>query len=341
MGDGSKYDTSSLFGMSFGEVVNECCKRNDLALWLCVRMVFWPSRYDYLNFWNTDHTIEDPKRLDHNELVALSRDMGLDNLTHILSNSWTKNISCIDPLASNLFSLSALKDDKLSSTIKSKLLNATSLMKLSGVAHDQISSLLRNGGSVEDINQLINTYKDVRSYLEDEGYLSKDLVKEDYHIKTIAKNEALSMEGHNYSNDYIRKDYTRNDHPLNQTNFSDGKCLHDLSSVHIMIAMEGYTELVRFCKKNFYGWTDEMEFDVVLVAAYFGHHEIVDMFLSGSEDENLSMISPMELRVLGAMLGASEGGRYKTSSTITHCTYSQYQIPSNKILRKMPPLPIH
>jgi len=311
-GYGSKYDILSSFGISFGDVINECCKRNNVEFveWLCVRMVFWPSRYDYLNFWNTDH-VDEPKRLDHNELMALSKDFGLVNLTNILSkNSWTKSISCIDPLASKLFSILAL-GDKSSSTIQSKLLYATSLMKLSGVAHDQIKSLLRNGGSCEDINQLIIAYKDIRIHLEEEGGLSEDLIDNDYDIKTIAENMALSMEGHNYSNDYIWKDYTRNDHPLNQTNFSEGKCLHDLSSVHIMIAMEGYSELVRFCKKNFYGWTDEMEFDVVLVATYFGHHEIVDLFLSGAEDENLSMISPMELRVLGAMLGASEAGRYK------------------------------
>ena len=224
-----KYDTSSLFGMSFGEVVNECCKRNDLVLWLCVRMVFWPSRHNYLNFWNTDH-VDEPKRLRHDELMALSEDRGLVNLTNILSKQWTKSIICIDPLASKLFSLSSLKDDKLLSTIQSKLLHTTSLVKLSGVAHDQISSLLRNGGSCEDINQLIIAYKDIRIYLEEEGGLSEDLIDNDYDIKTIAENMALSMEGHNYSNDYIRKDYTRNDHPLNQTNFSDGKCLHDLSS---------------------------------------------------------------------------------------------------------------
>jgi len=302
-GYGSKYDTSSLFGMSFGEVVNECCKRNDLVLWLCVRMYFWRSRYDHMRFWNTDHIIEDPKRLDNNELVALSRDMGLDNLTHILSKQWTKSISCIDPLASNLFSLSSLKDDKLSSTIQSKLLNATSLMKLSGVAHDQISSLLRNRGSSEDINQLIIAYKDIRSYLEEEGCLSEDLIDNNYHIKKIAENMALSMKGHKYS-----KDLTLEDHPLNQTKFSDGKSLSKLCYLHIMIAMEGYTELVRFCKKNFYGWTNELEFEVTFVAAYYGHYEIVDMFLSGAEDVNLSITCPMETRVLGAMLGASEAG---------------------------------
>lgn len=314
-GYGSKYDTMSSFGTSFGEVVNECCKRNNFEFveWLCVRMVFWPSGYSYLNFWSksNDH-VEEPKRHGHDELMALSKNMGLVNLTNILSkNSWTKSISCIDPLASNLFSLSALKDDKLLSQIQSNLFYANAMSTLCGVAHDQISSLLRNGGSVEDINQLIGEYKDIRLYLEDEGYLSKDLVEEWYCIEKIAKKMVLSMEGHNYSNDYIRIDYTRNDHPLNQTNFSDGKCLHDLCSVHIMIAMEGYSELVQFCKKNFYGWTNEMEFDVVLVAAYYGHHDIVDMFLSGSEDKNLSISSPMESRVLGAMLGASEAGWYQ------------------------------
>lgn len=324
-----RYDSLSSFEMSFSDIINKCCKHDDrdFVVWLFVRISFWDRESSYERFWDTDYRGNlTRKLLDHDDLTTLSKEMGFDELTQILSKKWTKNVKCLDPSASNLFSLSALEDDEiLSSSVHSKLLYANILMKLSGKVCRQINYILRHGGSCEDISDLLHANEKLRSCLKEEGYFHKDF-QLNWDINIIVKNEVLDIEFYSYMETYTDVE-ERDDHPLRRTNFVYDRQLGDLSHIHIVLATEGYTELLYFCRKNFRGWTVDAELEAAYVAAYFGQDDIVGMFLCSSEDVSPPLLSDINERFAMILLGAGESGRYQD----LHCFISLRKPPFDPI----------
>ena len=129
-------------------------------------------------------------------------------------------------------------------------------------------------------------------------------------INIIVKNEVLDIEFYSYMETYTDVE-KRDDHPLRRTNFVYDRQLGDLSHIHIVLATEGYTELLYFCRKNFRGWTVDAELEAAYVAAYFGQDEIVGMFLCSSEDVSPPLLSDINERFAMILLGAGESGRYQ------------------------------
>lgn len=103
---------------------------------------------------------------------------------------------------------------------------------------------------------------------------------------------------------YVIQDYKRDEHSLfKQLAFrmrSQGGFYH----VHIVLATEGFAELLEYCLRNLQGWTVDMELDVVRIAAFYGHSSILELFLNGE-----GLHSTVSCRIRAAVFGLGEAGR--------------------------------
>lgn len=83
--------------------------------------------------------------------------------------------------------------------------------------------------------------------------------------------------------------------------------MFDFEKLYIVLATEGHADLVEFCLNYAQGWTTLIETEMVLIASFFGHSQIVDLFLSNSVSRTFS--SQHLDRHYKAMLGATAARR--------------------------------
>ena len=98
--------------------------------------------------------------------------------------------------------------------------------------------------------------------------------------------------------------------------------------MHIFLATEGYTELLRFCLSNVQGWSAAMEINVIRIASFFGHAAIVEMLLS--PDDAFTLHSDEKDRQNAAILGVGEALRYRDLESLV----KMYGAPTESIMVK-------
>ena len=128
--------------------------------------------------------------LDHSELLALSLDEGHSLLTKILSKEWTKDITPLDPLKSNFFTLPSItKNDALSTALWSKLLCAETLVEAARKIQKKVANLFIDGAGVCEIQEMMDLFQEIQTSLQSDGFFSSELTKESWHLQFVADNK--------------------------------------------------------------------------------------------------------------------------------------------------------
>ncbi|KAL3785516.1 hypothetical protein ACHAW5_005270 [Stephanodiscus triporus] len=255
-------------------------------------------RYD---FWRSNET--NPKAdqeqlsriLNRDELLSFAASKGYCDLANYLQLRWFNEINCVDPLSRNFLLKSAFcKGDRLLE-ICALVLRVVLLVEMALISDDSFRSLINHGGSPNELDTILRIGAAVKKYLIDEGYAESgynyDCSSMDWLTKPI---DMLA---------YIRFDYPF-EHTLYKQLYFTGKRHDKLARIHIVLATEGFSELIEYCLRNMQGWTAVMELEVVRLAAFYGHSRILDIFLRG-----VGLLSNANDHLWEAMLGFGEACR--------------------------------
>jgi len=286
-------DMKGPMGYSLGEVLRECSRFSDqgFVLWLC-NMIYFQNNSDV--FWGS----RKKKTLSCDNLLSFAESEGYHDLAKYLQKRWLKDISCVDPLTRNFLLESALgKGTLLLGIIWAKMLRAIILLEMIEVLSDTFRELIQQGGGQNELHELLCMDIAVKKSLIDEGYAESNYKYDLQEISSLV--HPIDMSATIYGMRY------HDGHLLTQQLAFRGDCR--LSKTHIVLATEGFAELVEYCLRNMQGWTIDMEMDVVRIASFFGHSTIVDSFL----DPNNNFLSDKSDCVQAAILGAGEACRYR------------------------------
>jgi len=258
-----------LMGISFRDVIHGCCKNADieLAKWICFRLCF---NRRYVDFWDLDDWAQKKytKLLSRDDLVSFASERGYDDLVGQLQINWFKEVSCEDPLTRNPVLEAALGGDERLVDVRAAILRINVLEKIAEVSKRAIFVILERGGRVDELEELLTIKAAAREAVmfeagsmffdEESGF--------NYSLRPFAMTTYLSRYGQK--------------HTTSELLLWEESGYHWRDRVHIVLATEGYTELLRFCLSNLQGWTATMELNTVRIASFFGHTEIVEMLLS-------------------------------------------------------------
>ena len=329
-------------GHSFGDVLHELCGavNIEVAVWICKRLYFWDG-YDseHERFWKSseqkqrdshseyhavlDKALEEEKisiedyneltkgllpvqeqehqvkeMLNQQDLVEFLNNQGHDDLSGLLKNKRFKNVSCKEPLTSEILS-SALDEGERRDIVRAAILLYHIQLEINNVVSMDIYPVLAKGGGVDEVEELISTKSTVMNALIREGHdMSTSISTPSYYDSAYFSPIDMNLRLHKYNED----------HPLRKQLLF----LHssDLVVPHlsIVIATEGYVELMDFCLSNLSGWEKTMELDAARISSYFGHSEITEMFLDDSSKPFVSSVGERQDKII---LGTGEALRFR------------------------------
>ena len=308
-------DMPNSSGFSYQNVVEQCLKYHDLTfvLWLSRRLCFlMPENGLFVSFWEkrdeyNKHTkTEQNLLLSFEKMLAFSKKMRHQWLTNILSRKYAKDIVCADLAKSNLFLLLPIQGDSLAVTLADDLLLAKLLISVSLTLREQMKHLFGDGACKDEVIDLLGNFQKIRACLDGLGYFSPDLIEASWDLRFIADNRIYEMGVclRLFSFDIIYGD----NHPLRGTGFCYSRSF--LSELHMVLAIEGYTELLKLCLSHFQGWNEKMELEVVYIAAFYGHSDILDIFFWCDESTS-KLLSKVSERFQTASFGMVEAGHYR------------------------------
>eukprot|EP00984_Skeletonema_dohrnii_P014066 scaffold5878_cov108-Skeletonema_dohrnii-CCMP3373.AAC.2 len=313
----SRFDEKSPMDYSFEDVIKKCCKKVDheLARWICTQILCSPRSF-YLceQFWGVTEGAKMIVVLSRDDLISLAEDRGLGDLLIHLQKKWFKDVSCGVPLLYKRIFESALGGER-ALEVRAAHLCADALVEIANICRITILGTFGKGGKVCEIRELLSIYSSVR-----ETYMADPCNREIYW-----RSIDISM-------NFLQTPYIsyEGDHPLKKLLRCINLSPHRLHQLNIVLATEGYAELMRFCLNNLGGWTAERELDAIRIASYFGHTKIVDMFLV--PESGFSLLSNTKDRHNAAILGAGEALHH--SSLVVHVN-NAYEIPTDPIKMKL------
>eukprot|EP00985_Skeletonema_marinoi_P006234 scaffold2699_cov140-Skeletonema_marinoi.AAC.8 len=289
-----------LLDISFRDALHSCCKHSDieLAKWICFRLYF--SRGYAGNFWDrdrNDRAQNDEELLSRDDLVSFARERGYDDLVDQIQWKWFKDISCSDPLTRDSILESALGGDERMVDVRAAILRIDILVNVAKSSFSAIKDILQRGGRVDELGELLRINASAREAVMTEmGDISIDERHDlSYSLRPFKMTERLSQQ--------------RKHNPVSQLLLFAEKGYGVQERAHIVLAAEGYTELLRFCLSNISGWNAAMELNVIRTASFFGYVSIVEML--GSPDGAFALSSDEKERHNAAILGAGQALRYR------------------------------
>eukprot|EP00984_Skeletonema_dohrnii_P000128 scaffold38_cov113-Skeletonema_dohrnii-CCMP3373.AAC.2 len=221
--------------------------------------------------------------LTQNDLVDFATDQSHDFLSSELRKKWFKNLSCKEPLAYSILSSALNKGERLE-VVRAKILRVNALLEVVKISRKELRQILARGGRVDELEQLMSIQSAATDALTREGY---DTSARAYHPPSGSFYDSSDFDSIDMDESLYSVEYDQG-HPLRKQLLFMSRSSNDLSGIHIVLATEGYSELMSFCLTNFNGWTATMELDVVRISSYFGHSTIAEMFLSEGPKNLLS-----------------------------------------------------
>ena len=329
----SSYDKKGPTDRSFGDVLHECCRHVDMEIieWICMRLYFCDmDSHDHDKFWKSSELMrvepdarersmfdtlkhisndllgfqgqehEMRANLTQDDLIQFLTVQGYDHESSLLRQKWFKSVSCADPLTHGILN-AALNEDKRLVSVRNMILRVHVLLAMAKVCREEFLSLLNGGERVDELRALKTTQSIVIESLF-RFNLSRIICTPSNYDNSFFEQPGMDIKL--YSIDYDEE------HPVRK----QWKYLHaspnDMTMVHIFLATEGYSKLAVFCLENLRGWTADIELDMVRISSYFGHAEILELFLNGknlclqSSDREIDMYDE-------AIFGAGEALRYQ------------------------------
>eukprot|EP00984_Skeletonema_dohrnii_P030927 scaffold22810_cov103-Skeletonema_dohrnii-CCMP3373.AAC.1 len=288
-----------LLGISFRDALHSCCKHSDieLAKWICFRLYFSCTGYAG-NFWDrNDRAQNDEDLLSRDDLVSFARERGYDDLVDQIQGKWFEDISCSDPLTRDSILESALGGDERLVVVRAAILRIDLLENVAKSSFSAIKDILQRGGRVDELRELlrINASANEAVITEMGDILSDKRNDLFYSLRPFEMTRRLSQQ--------------RKHNPISWLLLFPEEGYGVQERAHIVLATEGYTELLSFCLSNVPGWNAAMELNVIRIASFFGHTSIVEMLLS--PNRAFTLHSDEKERHYAAILGAGEALRYR------------------------------
>ncbi|KAL7543061.1 hypothetical protein ACHAXR_012566 [Thalassiosira sp. AJA248-18] len=313
-------------GFSFGDVLRECCgsvPNEDFGMWICTRLYFSTSERSFYGsqFWKDESCRNTRvKQLTCNDLITFAIDHGYGDLLKYLSQRLFKNVSCIDPATESFFHalMPSLNGGDFVLEVRAKILHILALQEIADCSYRAVIGLLQQGGQPNELHELLCLCSDAKKVLIEEGVM-------DFETTPLY----FDPRPNDMSSVYIFDVTYDKCHPLDKQLPFREKPPSELAQLHIFLATEGFSDLLKYCVRNLKGWTADMELDVVRIAAFLGHSIIVDHFLS---PENKAWISNPSDRFQAAILGMSESCRCRDLSDLLEMAGAQYHPLKEEIL---------
>eukprot|EP00986_Skeletonema_menzelii_P020165 scaffold30419_cov154-Skeletonema_menzelii.AAC.1 len=295
-----KTSRDKLGDLSFRDVIHLCCKNADIELVksICVRLYFGSLNYSLKEFWDQDTALRDAKRLSRDDLLSFAKLRGYDDLVRYIQEKWFNDISCEDPLTHNSMLESSLGGNVYLVDVRAAILRLDVLANIVSDSNSAMADILMRGGKVDELVELfkINTAS-YETVMTEMGEILNDDYKSYYFERPFEMPK------------YICEWHYEDNHPVSKLLLYAEEQIHRFRGAHIVLASEGYTELLRFCLSNIPGWNAAMELNVVRIASFFGHTSIVEMLLNPEAVFNLH--SDEIDRHNAAIVGLGEALRYR------------------------------
>lgn len=303
------FEVKGPMGCSFRDVLQECCSKfpdEEFVLWLCKRIYFLSKRvvYGIDDFWggNLMGASQEFGVLKGNHLLpSFAASGGQRDIAEYLQTKWCKDISIkLDGRSALL--VGTLRDQVLQCRVLSQLIRAVTCLNIVSHLGSEFRKLIMRGGTANELHELLRIDALAKEILIDEGYAESD-------FKHCLLDVISLVRPFDMTRIYLDVSYGDKHPLLKQLAFAERYPV-GLSQMHIVLAVEGFHELVHYCLKNLNGWTAEMELDVVRIAAFYGHSRVLDLFLGPGHTDH-SLLSDLESRHREATLGWGEACRYR------------------------------
>mmetsp|Transcript_16444 Transcript_16444/g.38138 ORF Transcript_16444/g.38138 Transcript_16444/m.38138 type:complete len:2423 (+) Transcript_16444:381-7649(+) len=300
-GNVSTFDDQASFGLSLGEVLRKVCEHqsNNFALWLCGTLYFKRPYSGENRFWKemgSDSENEKEPRLSRSDLLTIARENGFEDMKNCLSNPAMEDISVADPTMHHIFLAGLGHDLPRMRRICSHVTRVLAFCQIEALSTEAMQRLVLQDGLVDVFDELIRTRAiacDVMRqcslvYLDDDDRSIVD-VDVDYHTRPVN----ISL--------YVHQAYPK-ESPLGRLVLTNIRSF-DRKSAYIILATEGYFDLLDYFLQNIEGWDSTAELNVCRIAAFFGHSTIIARFL---DDTHHQFNSTLQDRQEQVVLGAAE-----------------------------------
>jgi hypothetical protein len=255
----------------------------------------WPSfRY----FWKA-RTGASRATLDTRSLLDIAEIASSDFLVNCLHQSWASSITVDDATIENpvLLHLRTHFMDrplvvKSLHGVRNKQVFEQTCQKLLDCSKSALCRILESGEQQVELIKVLRCHVDLADL-----YPQTNTVGDSYYELVIGQEINMGYRGVNRWASKIQ--------PFPKQLAWFGKDASDWYRLYIMLAMEGYDELIRFSLKNGCHWESSMEIHMTRIAAILGHSKITDIFMEDSS----CFLSCKEDRIYAAILGAAEAGR--------------------------------
>jgi len=271
------HDEKTPSGFTFSQVLAQCYKGEGpaFALWLCTQTYFSVDRFTIFDFWRDnnveDNNVEDNNVEDNNvevnieEALAVAREYNQDDLVKFLSMPWwpkgqflSRNKRKRDVILSSIHT-----ESEHSGWVKAFFDRAIILEQMAdNYYHAIVVRIISQGHHPDELRIALDFGKQIKAIVMAEGYSDGASLYD------------FSMEDSIYPCDY------NGEHPvLKILPFCTYMNLFRLNQVHNHLTIEHQTSLLEYCLHNVKGWSAELEIEVVQIAAYYDHPDIIDMFV--------------------------------------------------------------
>ena len=299
--------------VSFQDVISTCCKYSHISLaqWIIIQLHFNYTYPELAQFWGRGpDDLFAQKILQRHELISFAEERGYHDLVVHLQSKWLKHVTCRNPMTHEYVLNPFLDDKERTADVRAAVLRIEALVSVAKQSLRAIEHILRIGGQVDDLIELVGIHSAVSEVMTSEtgGPYAGNI-----HIAKHFGPFDMSQKIHDLEADVILDSIKSYLYP------EDGGIRYE-EVVHIHLAIEGYTDLLHFCLCNFEGWSAAMELNVVRLASCLGHTSVVEMMLNPNKE--LVLLSDKKDIYKAAILGAGDGLRYRDLEFLMHMPVS-------------------
>lgn len=238
------------------------------------------------------------KELDLNEATAFAADD--EELSNWLSYSWDDPPIFVDPEDSNPILWSSLLQGEVASTFRRQAFTVAICLGLVDSSESHARTAFSKGSPSEAIRTLAAIFKGAVRRLATLFECDSELFFRDHALFTSDEDRFINVTS-------VLIDISHEEsHPIRASPPHRFCSNFDLSRLHIALAIEGYSHLVRMCHRRGSEWTASMEAETARIGAFLSHEDILSFF---TRTESHHFKAPYQDRCHAALLGAAGAAR--------------------------------
>lgn len=262
-GDIHLYNEKTPSGYTYSQVLAQCCKGegHEFALWLCTHAYFANGPYGLygtIKFWRSHNA-----QFDTKQALIVAQEHNQEALVKFLSMPWwSKEEFQLEYGTQRDVILSSIPvESKHIGWVKAFFDRAIILEQIPSQCHLIAIGIIAQGCQPDDLRKVLDVGEQAKALAQAEGYFDTDF-------------------NYDFMKSHIHHTGYENEHPLLQIlPFYDYMNAFKLGKIHNYLTVEHHTSLLKYCLHNVGGWTAETEIEVVQIAAYYNHTDILEMFV--------------------------------------------------------------